>query len=422
MNAKWVTTNQRQQTDAADTGVKDLIGEIKTRLSLNSDGNVSEKADAEFLVDALFGKMRHSFTLDHDVLFHEFRMAVNNAYKSDQQLVTPDKILRKFEENCNHHLKNKIRYTLITSISLNNIHLTRRRYVNGCVLNFSKHVPRKYAASRQKLIGEHTTQNRNLSDKMDFIYISVTLEAPNYLTAFMKAMKAVDMVRSIWQLQIKKNMNFLALEKQQKYPSDSVVKLGLAHTLHLQNGKSAWNGLWYERHTSDVAIQIKNFDTADLRLGKYLNLLNNKNKNIEYKDFLHTIFVSYINALDQSEQDFRFMKLWLTLELITGSDDAKTLIKMVSFFYKNRAVEKAILQSLRDARNVNVHAGVKPPNVELKNFQMCEYIEHLLRFFLENPFKYEKLYELRAFISSNTEVSAIDDEIRRLKLVKKFVG
>lgn len=420
MKAKWVMTNQRQQTDAADTGVKDLIGEIKTHLSLNSDGNVSEKIDAEFLVDALFGKMHHSFTLDHDVLFHEFRMAVNNAYKSDQQLATPDKILRKFEENCNRHLKNKIRYTLITSIGLNNIHLPRRRYVNGCVLNFSKHVPKKYASSRQKLLEKHTIPNRSLSDKKGFIYISVTLEAPNYQTAFMKAMKAVDMVRSIWQLQVEKNLNFLAPDKQQKFPSDSVVRLGLAHTLHLPNGRSAWNGLWYERHTNDVAIQIRNFDTADLRLGKYLNLLNNKN--IEYKDFLHTIFVSYINALDQSEHDFRFMKLWLTLELITGSDDAKTLIKMVSFFYKDRAVEKAILQSLREARNVNVHIGVKPPNVELKNFQMCEYIEHLLRFFLENPFRYEKLRELRAFISSNTEVSAIDDEIRRLKLVKKFVG
>lgn len=421
MNAKWVTTTQRQQTDAADTGVKDLISEIKTHLSLSSDGNVSEKIGVEFLVDALFGKMRHRFILDHDVLFHEFRKAINSAYKTDQQLAIPDKILREFEKNCNHHLKNKNRYTLITSINLNSAHLPRRRYVNGCVLNFSKHVPRKYASSRQKLLEKHTIPNHSLSDEKDFTYISVTLEAPNYPTAFMKAMKAIDMVRSIWQLQIEKNMNFLALNKQQQFPSDSVVKLGLAHTLHLPNGKSAWDGLWYEqKHSNDVAIQITNFDNADLRQGKYLNLLNNKD--IKYKDFLHTIFVSYINALDQSDHDFRFMKLWLTLELITGAGDAETQIKMVSFFYKDRAVVKAILQSLRDARNVNVHKGVKHPNVELKNFQMCQYIELLLRFFLTNPFKYEKLHELRAFISSNTEVSAIDDEIRRLKLVKKFVG
>ena len=115
------------------------------------------------------------------------------------------------------------------------------------------------------------------------------------------------------------------------------------------------------------------------------------------------------------------MKLWLTLELITDADDAKTIIKRVSFFYKDRAVEKAILQSLRGARNDNVHAGEELPNVELKNFQLCKYIELLLRFFLENPFKYEKLHELRTFISSKTEVSAIDDEIKRLKLVKKFI-
>lgn len=420
MNAKWVTTIQRQQTDAADTGVKDLLGKIKTYLILDKDGNVGEKIGVEFLVDALFGKMRQRFTLDHDVLFYEFRKAVNSAYKTDQQLATPDKILRKFEENCNRALKNKNCYTLITSIGLNSTRLPRRRSVNGCVLNFSKDVPRKYASSRQKLLEKHPIPNRGLSDEKDFTCISVSLEAPNYPTAFMKAMKAVDLVRSIWQLQVKKNMNFLAPDKQQKFPSDSVVKLGLVHTLHLPNGKSAWDGIWYEqKNSNDVAIRINSFDTADLRLGKYLNLL--KNKDIEYKDFLNTIFVSYINALDQSEHDFRFMKLWLTLELITGADDAKTLIKRVSFFYQDRAVEKAILQSLRDARNVNVHDGVRHPNVELKNFQMCQYIEHLLRFFLENPFKYKKLHELRAFISSTTDVLAIDDEIRRLKLVKKFV-
>ena len=365
--------------------------------------------------------MSHSFILDHNVLFREFQKAVNSAYKTDQQLTNPDAILRKFEENCNRHLKNKIRYTLITSIGLHSTCLPRRRSVNGCVLNFSKDVPRKYASSRQQLLDKHTIKNRSLSDEKDFTYISVSLEAPNYPTAFMKAMKAVDLVRSILQLQVQKNRDFLAFDKQQEFPSDSVLKLGLTHTLHLPNGKSAWDGMWYEQNQSNhVAIRINNFATVDLRLGKWLSLISDKD--IKYRNFLHTCFVSYISALDQSEQEFRFMKLWLTLELITGADDAKTLIKMASFFYQDRAVEKAILQSLREARNVNVHVGVKPPNVELKNFQMCQYIEYLLRFFLENPFKHETLPELRAFISSTTEVSAIDDQIRRLKLVKKFVA
>ncbi|CAH1086661.1 hypothetical protein [Candidatus Nitrotoga sp. 1052] len=421
MNAKWVSIVPKPQTDNADMDAKVLIEKIKAFLSLTNDGKVSHTIDVDFLVDALFGNISHSFILDHDVLFREFKNAVFSAYKTDQQLANRNAILRKFEENCNFHLKNKIHYTLITSIGLNSTSLPRRRYVNGYVLNFSKDIPRKYASSRQNLLEKYPNPNSGLSDEKDFTFLSVSLEAANYQTAYMKAMKAVDLVRSIWQLQVQKDMNIFAYNNSQKFPSDSVVTLGLAHTLHLSNGKSAWDGLWYEqKQSNDIAIQIKNFDTADLHIGKFLNLLNNKN--IKYRDFLHKIFVSYINALDQSDHEFRFMKLWLTLELITDADDAKTIIKRVSFFYKDRAVEKAILQSLRSARNINVHAGERRPNVELKNFQMCQYIEHLLRFFLQNPFKYEKHHELLTFISSKTEVSAIDDEIRRLKLVKKFIA
>lgn len=113
MNAKWVSIVPKPQTDTADMDVTVLIGKIS-----------------------------HSFILDHNVLFSEFQKAVHSAYKNDQKLANPNAILRKFEENCNRHLKNKIRYTLITSIGLNSASLPRRRHVNGCVLNFSKNVPK----------------------------------------------------------------------------------------------------------------------------------------------------------------------------------------------------------------------------------------------------------------------------------------
>lgn len=281
MNAKWVSIVPKPQTDTADMDVTVLIGKIKNCLSLTKDGTVSYSIDMVFLVDALFGKISHSFILDHNVLFSEFQKAVHSAYKNDQKLANPNAILRKFEENCNRHLKNKIRYTLITSIGLNSASLPRRRYVNGCVLNFSKNVPKKYASSRRKLLEKHLIPNRGLSDEKDFTIVSVSLEAPNYPTAFMKAMKAIRLVRSLWQLQIEKHMNVLAFDKSQKFPTYSVVKLGLDHTLHLPNGTSAWDVIWYkQKQTNEVAIRINNFDSADLRQGKLLNLLKKKTLNI----------------------------------------------------------------------------------------------------------------------------------------------
>ncbi|SQH75602.1 protein of unknown function [Shewanella benthica] len=67
---------------------------------------------------------------------------------------------------------------------------------------------------------------------------------------------------------------------------------------------------------------------------------------------------SYVNALDHSEQEFRFMKLWSVVEKLVKSDETKMIIKRVSFFYENRPVTKEVLSSLRQVRNINVHAGV----------------------------------------------------------------
>ena len=418
MKAQWDLTKQQSETDNADHSVKVLIGKIKTCLTLGNNGQVSSTLETIFFVDALFNKMIHNFNLDHDVLFREFQLSVQNAFRADG-LAKPDEILRNFEEMCKSHLKNKTNFILITSISLNSNILPKRRRLNGNILNFSKNLPKKYLSSRQKLIETHFP-NEKLSSENCYTFISISVKAANVQSAYIESMSAIDLYRSMWQLQLRKNMDFFASPDSKKFPSDSIFQLGMVHTLHLSNGKSAWGGLWQEEKPSKIAVQINDFDDADKKLGKLLNLFNKKQP--EYRKFLYSIFQSYIKALDKPDHEFRFLKLWLTFELIMNKDDATSLIKMMSFFYRDSSIDKAVLQSLRKARNINVHVGEKQVNIELKNFQMCSYIEHVLRFFLYNPFKFKKHHELWDFISSTTDVSAIDNQIKRLRLVKKFIA
>ena len=69
-----------------------------------------------------------------------------------------------------------------------------------------------------------------------------------------------------------------------------------------------------------------------------------------------------------------------------------------------------------------MHAGVKPLNVELKNYNLCFYIENILKFLILNPFKCEKFDTILKFISSPTELNTIDQQIENLHMVKKFIS
>lgn len=393
-----------------------LISDIKTYFNIGDNGSVSIKIGIEFQIDALFSKVVHSYDLDCGVLFKNFYAAVTSVFKSNQ-LTNPDDILSKFKNKCDEDLRVKNKYYLLTSISLNNSFLLKRRTINGCVINFYRKIPKKYENSRYELIQKH--QELNLSEQNDYVFVSVSILAPDVKTAFKNSIAALDTIRAILQLGFQKNIQFLSPSDEHKYSSNSVLSLGQVHSLHLESGREAWGNVWYEPDFKNKkAIKIRNFPLTETNLTTWIKNLNKS----PFSDHLLTSLTSYVNALDHSEQEFRFMKLWSVVEKLVKSDETKMIIKRVSFFYENRPVTKEVLSSLRQARNINVHAGVKPLNVEMKNFNLCLYIEDLIRFFINNPFKYDNLQKVIDFISLPTELQTIDQQIENLKMVKKFIG
>jgi hypothetical protein len=406
LNVKWDKKQCHQS----------LISDIQTYFNIGDNGSVSIKNGIEFQIDALFSKVVHSYDLDYDVLYQNFDRAVTSVFKNNP-LTKPDEILLKFKTKCDEDLRKKNKYFLLTSISLKNNFILKRRTINGCIVNFYKEIPKKYESARYELIQKHS--KLHLTEQNNYVFVSVSVLAPDVKTAFKNSIAALDTIRAILQLGFQKNIQFLSPNKGHKYSSNTVISLGQVHTLHLDSGKKAWGNIWYEPDFKNKnAIKIRDFPLIEKNLTTWIN---NLNKNPFY-DHLLTSLTSYINALDHNEQEFRFMKLWSVIEKLVKSDETRIIIKRVSFFYENRAVTKEVLNSLRQARNINVHAGVKPLNVEMKNFNLCLYIEDLFRFFISNPFKYDDLQKVIDFISLPTELQTIDQQIENLKMVKKFIG
>lgn len=395
-----------------------LVKELRPKLSLKQNGRVSYKigVGVDFFIDALFRKVIHSYSLDHEFLYEKFKDSVISTFQKNK-LSRPDDILLEFKKRCDQSLRNKKKFILLTSISLNNIYLPKRRKVNGCTVSFSKNIPAKYVKARKNLISNFSSLE--LSEQEEYLFVTVSVEAPNTKTAFIRAIGALDVIRAIWQIGFQKSTFPFPVMKGSQYPTDSIISLGQAHTLHKENGNQACEILWYEPDFKKVEVtNVKDFNLTDSRSTTDLQRLR-KNP---FKDHVYNSLKSYIHALDHDDQEFRFMKLWTTLEGIVNTDESTMTIRRVSFFYKDRALNKEILNSLRVARNINAHRGVKPFNVEMKNFILCQYIDHLLGFFINNCFKHKGLNQVIDLISLPTELQTINEQIKQLCAVKKFIG
>jgi len=400
-----------------DNGVPEaLIKELRSNMKLGSDGRVSYEIGTQFLFDALFDKVVHPYGLDYETMHWEFVMAILETFRIDK-LSKPGDILHAFKVKCENILRNRKKYLLITSLSLKNMYLPKRRKIKGCAVMFSREVPRKYRGARKKLFLDHS--ELDLSEQEGFLFASVSVQSANKRTAFMSAMSALDVIRAVWQLGFRRNINFLAMRKDHEYPTDSIISVGQAHTLHCEDGKEKSGGLWYEPSYNNIPpTTVKDFSLMESNLATLLSRIRRSN----FQDHLYASLTNYINALDQDDQDFRFMKLWSATERMVKAGNSKELIKRVSFFYKNRETTQAMLESLKNARNMNAHHGLKPANVEMKNFQMCSYVNNLLLFFINQGSKFKSLNHVIDFISSKTDLQSIDEQISNLQMVKKFIG
>ncbi|MGN7500177.1 hypothetical protein [Pseudomonas lactis] len=406
MSSNWLKKN------SAPT---ELIKIIRENFSITNTGSVAFTMDSIFYFDALFSLVTHNHKLDNDTLFEYFKKSLQECFKKNK-ILKPDDILIEFDKTVNTKIKNLDSFTLITSINIKNIYQLPTKTVHGCSISFHNTIPKKYRTSRAKLASH---PDYNFTEQKDFTFVTVRTKAINHTHAFKNAMKSLDIVRAILQINFQKSIQLLSSNKEHEYPTKSVVQYGQIHTLHLPNGKSAGKEIWYEpNYNESAALSLKTPEGTYKGLLKRLNQL----KKSPYYDHCISVISSYADATDSKDTELRFMKLWVTLEKLTMTDNSDKIAKRVAFFYQDRALHERLLESLRCSRNTHIHGGNKPINIELKNYQLCTIIDHLIKFTLANGFKLSSSREIENLISFPTESKTLKSQIASLKMVQKFIG
>ncbi|MDO8345190.1 MAG: hypothetical protein Q7T48_18455 [Cellvibrio sp.] len=404
MNVKWLDKSTHTS----------LIKQIKSDLKVGGDNSISFKPGIEFLIDALFEKIEHPYKMDGDILFKIFNLSLQEIIRNNE-LSRSDKILAEFKKRCDEKLRNLSNYVLVTSISLEQKHLPKRREINNCRIRFYKKTPEKYVESRKTIINKHSLLN--LSEQETFTTVTISVSAPDVKTAFQNAITSLNVLRSIWQINFHKKTNFLASNKNSKYPSSSFISLGQTHTLHLPKGESACDMIWYEPELlKSTPVNIANFNDTEKLLTSTLQRIRKS----PLKDHIEKALNKYISATDEKNHELRKMKIWSSIEHTLKTDSSNEIKKRISFFYEDATLHSEIIESLRKSRNEITHGGKRPTNIELKNFQLSQIAEHLIRFYIDNPFKRESIEEMLSLLSSPINSNDIDRTIKNLLIVKKF--
>lgn len=329
-------------------------------------------------------------------------------------LLSPEAFLAAVNQGLRERLATKEQlYCLLTTLSLDKHDVSRRTVAFGCEIHvLDADFPRRFA-SRESLLDQHEVPAAPTPGSYSRVIVKTKEKSPR--AAFHKAMRALDFQRALWCLMCNPRMQ-LTFGTPSLKPIN-VVRPGSLHTIHLNDGVYASDDIWFEPNFAEASLFridepafVKKTSTWALRqIGKS-----------SYGDRIVSSLVRFVRALDESDSNSAFIRLWGALEALAtpGQADYDKLVQRCSFLFKEGAYHKQVLEHLREYRNANIHAGEESDRARTLCFQLQMYYDKLLWFHVRNATYFRSLDEANYFLDSPS--NAVDLN-RRLELVRKAI-
>ena len=198
------------------------------------------------------------------------------------------------------------------------------------------------------------------------------------------------------------------------------VFIGPIHTIHKPDGSLATQQFFYEQAFIG-AVNAPNAQSFQAALDFEKQAFQKLSKS-NYPELLAKAIRRYGRALDDTDFNAVFLRLWSILELLTQTGNASydLTIKRCSFIYADRAFYRLLLEHLRSHRNQFVHLGTDSGQIETLVYQLKRNVEDLLVFHL-NSYKWSgSLEEAIRFLDLPSEKSQLTAKLRELQFAMKF--
>lgn len=328
--------------------------------------------------------------------------------------LTPDALLRALNRALDDKLAvRETDYVLLTSLSIDPHGLPRKQKVLHCEIELRPNdYPRKFI-SREEVLKQHRVSTADTPPNYCRLVAKVRAKSDN--SAFHKTMQAVDLLRALLCLMANSRMQFT--HGSPSLDPINAIRTGSRHTVHLSDGTSSRDGLWYEPNfTPAKPYKFQKPKVAVENLRWALRLIKSSN----YQQPLIASLLRFVRALDQADPNTAFLRLWSALEGLTtpGVADYDKLIRRSAFLFKDHTYHQQVLEHLRSYRNANVHAGEESENARIHCFQLQMYFVNVAWFYIRNSTHFSSLEEAGQFLDLPPDPAELR---RRLVFIKRAI-
>lgn len=403
------------------SNTKATFEELISSVTINDNGNASWVLDTDFLLDGILAYDSLNDDLDNAMKITQLKSALVLVLKEKSSNMTVRDIaistIKRYKSNCSSLSVKSTKYRLVTTINLpKTTKLPKRRIIDDCQIRFYKELTNELRKNRLKIFSDQASDYSPCDDK-DFIYVSVTVLAPNARTAVNKSMSSLSIYRALINLSFTKSIQIMPSKYREMYDSKSRVKVGAFHTLHAQNNKPVQHfSFWFEVGYEYQGLCGTDIEKLEGVVDKKLSLFRSS----PIKQHLRKSLITYIEALDSVNREYRFTKLWSAFEILLKADNTKELAKRISSFYKDKALAKEKIYASREARNRVAHAGISGHEFDLKCFELMNHFENCIRLYLGNPFRFKRVEDFTRFVSAPRKLEEIEAQLQMLKIAKRY--
>jgi hypothetical protein len=286
----------------------------------------------------------------------------------------------------------------------------------GSKIRLRKTLPRRLKRHRDSLLEQFRLGDHEPSP---YCWATVSVRARTPEAACDIAADQFDELRGIWNLIINRR-TFQRLISSGLQPVNKLV-LGPVRTIHNPSGSSAMQGAKFD---DNAKILSRLFDWS--REGGDLRATERKVRGylprIAFKADLLTAFRRYARALDGTDFQASYLKLWAILELLTGIAPARydQLVKRTAFVWDDTRHASLFLESLRSQRNMAVHRDQVTEDIEKTVYILKRYVETILHVVLVHGRHYEDLRGFGQFLNLPPDPADLQARIVLHKRALKF--
>lgn len=328
-------------------------------------------------------------------------------------------------KNLNAHLRRKIvKYEFLTTISLPKFEKIARK-IGDTRISTGKSARAIWTKLSPRI--EEEARQLRIPLPTNYLPLKITVNERSLSEALHQAEEHLTLLRGIWNLSINQSTSLRMSSGILKPPNQ--IRPGPFIVMDTGKELSIWHipsTRAYIDKSERAFSHKKKWDSAL----KYEANFRTKLKKCKYRGSIERAVIQYCDALDSSDFDASFLRLWSVLESLVIPGRIKNydlLANRTAFLFKDFEFVRALMEVFRHLRNSYVHENRDFEDSEKCLYQLKNIVERMIEFHVGNSFGFNTLKEACRFFDSprdlrniNQRIAELTEQVETLRCAKTF--